>query len=214
MAAFLLVAAIVAAYFTSPSGDDGTSLTLSDVAANKEQFIASGWLGALAGLLMLPVFAGLYLVLRQWGEDWTRLAFLLAVLSGVLFALAGVTLATVATNLAPRWTICDFDCQVVRTEGTTLLTLRNGLTTVAFVLLALALLPISSVMLKSRGLWWTRLAWLGFAGVVFAILAAYGSAPGGNLVVPDVLPGLFVLVWVLGVGVGLLRLHHTADGPG
>lgn len=208
VAAFLLAASLVAVFASFGALTDvdfprtDTEEFLDDVVDKKNLLTATVWLFAFQSLLIVPYFLGLYYGLRRWGEDYMRVAALFAVAAAILNALASAPAAALA-YIVPAWAEADEAARVVLlSDARTLLWASDAMTAMFFVTIAIATIAASLVMLRLGGLLWLVMGWVGIASGVIGIVGAFDLAEE-YLGIGTLVSVILVLIWFLGVGVGL-----------
>ncbi len=218
MAAFLLAASLVAvvAIFGALTDVDSprtdTEEFLDDVVDKKNLLIAAVWLFAFISLLIVPYFLGLYYGLRRWGEDYMRVAALFAVAAAIFNALASAPAAALA-YIVPAWAEASDEAArvILLSDAKTLLWASDAMTAMFFVAISIAIIAASLVMLRLGGLLWTGLGWIGIASGVSGIVGVFDLAEE-YLGIATLISSILLLIWFLGVGVGLWWRLPTEEG--
>ncbi len=210
VAAFLTAATIVAMVGTFGALSDAlpraeTEEFLDDIVDQRNFTFAVIWLGTFVSLPLVLVFLGLYYGLRRWGEDYMRVAVLVGVIAAILNALAWAPPTAVAAYILPAWAEAGDEATraILLSDAKILLWTSDAMTAMFFVAIAIATIVASLVMLRIGALLWTGVGWIGiFAGVV-GIVGVFSLAEEG-FGLADFISAILTIIWLLGVGAGLL----------
>ncbi|MEE8370175.1 MAG: DUF4386 family protein [Dehalococcoidia bacterium] len=212
VAAFLLAATLVVAIASFEALSEANPSTetrefLDDISDNKNYAIAIVWLFAFSALLIVPYTLGLYYGLRRWGEGYMRVAALFAVLAAIFSALGSATDAAFAAYILPAWGEASDQATraILLSDAKALSWASDAMFAMFSITIAIATIAASLVMLRLGGRLWLGLGWVGIASGVLGIIGAFFLAAEAFETV-SFISAILVLIWFLGVGVGLWRL--------
>ena len=183
---------------------------LRDVHNNNALYASAWWVYILGTLFLIPTFLGFYQAFREGGHLlWVALV---TSLIGVIFILAVAPISLgIVSQLAAGYAEAGFNIRpALEVVARTLLTTNNWL----FVLGSFLSLGIG-VVLFSVGVLRTNVIghWLGWIGVVVGVLEGVLillTRISNVFEMIAAIPFLLVLLWLIIMGVFLLRLRESA----
>ncbi len=209
-AAFLLAITLISATVLRNSASGVTDTIgdnqeyLNDLVANRDVAAAAVWTSGFASLLLLGVFAGLYVGLRRWGEELMRVALIAGVSAAALNLVRVAAQAAVVGHIVPEWGVSPNALRrgVLQSDFRVLEWFSSAIGSGFDVALAVAMIAASIVMLRGGRTLWTRLGWIGLAGGSAGLVDAFWLLEGG-LKIAGLVQLAATLAWLLGLSLAL-----------
>ena len=112
--------------------------------------------------------------------------------------------AAALAYIVPAWAEASDEAArvILLSDAKTLLWASDAMTAMFFVTIAITIIAASLVMLRVGSLLWLVMGWVGIASGVTGIVGAFDLAEE-YLGIGNLISFILVLIWFLGVGVGL-----------